>query len=75
MTKSLNTEYLTQETKKLLSKLGDSDISPSAYDTAWVARIQDKSDPRKSMLFQFLIKFTFFKKNNAEFDDILSSKA
>lgn len=49
MPKRITKNFLIEETKKLLKKLGDSDISPSAYDTAWVARIQDKKDPSKPM--------------------------
>jgi hypothetical protein len=45
---------LIKEAKDLLNNLGDGDISPSAYDTAWVARIPDKEDPTKPMFPQCL---------------------
>lgn len=47
-------KFLIKEIKDLLNNLGDGDISPSAYDTAWVARIPSKDDPSKPMFPQCL---------------------
>jgi hypothetical protein len=45
----LTKDSLIQKVKDLLNNLQDGDISPSAYDTAWVARIPDRNDPKKPM--------------------------
>ena len=45
---------LIQEAKNLLNNLNGGDISASAYDTAWVARIPDKKNPEKPMFLQTL---------------------
>jgi len=38
-----------KEAKKILNNLGQGGISPSAYDTAWVARIPNSKNPNKPM--------------------------
>ena len=47
-------EDLVREGKDLLRSLDDGYISPSAYDTAWVARIPAKDDPNQPMFPQAL---------------------
>ncbi|KAH0467845.1 hypothetical protein IEQ34_002878 [Dendrobium chrysotoxum] len=40
-------ETLIREIKDMFLRLGDGEISPSAYDTAWIARIPSLNDPNK----------------------------
>ncbi|KAI0523969.1 hypothetical protein KFK09_003333 [Dendrobium nobile] len=40
-------ETLIREIKDMFLRLGDGEISPSAYDTAWIARIPSVNDPNK----------------------------
>ncbi|MCK5122765.1 MAG: hypothetical protein KAQ87_01285 [Candidatus Pacebacteria bacterium] len=40
---------LRKEAKGILDNLGQGGISPSVYDTAWVARIPDSKNPKKPM--------------------------
>ncbi|KAH0468187.1 hypothetical protein IEQ34_003220 [Dendrobium chrysotoxum] len=40
-------ETLVREIKDMFLSLGDGEISPSAYDTAWIARIPSLNDPNK----------------------------
>lgn len=47
-------DTLIEEGKELLRNLGDGDISPSAYDTAWIARIPSSENPNQPMFPQAL---------------------
>lgn len=47
-------EVLVNNIKQVLNKLGDSEMSVSAYDTAWVAKIPDAKDPSVPMFPQCL---------------------
>lgn len=42
------------EIENTLNNLGEVDLPPAAYDTAWVARIPDESDPAKPLFPQCL---------------------
>ena len=45
----ISKQDLIVKIKKLLSNIGDGEISTSAYDTAWVARIPSKDNKEKPM--------------------------
>ncbi|XP_020588789.1 bifunctional abietadiene synthase, chloroplastic-like isoform X2 [Phalaenopsis equestris] len=42
-------ESLVKEIKELFSSIGDGEVNPSAYDTAWIARIPSIDDPTKPL--------------------------
>ncbi|XP_020588797.1 monofunctional pimaradiene synthase-like [Phalaenopsis equestris] len=56
-------EILVKEIKELFSSIGDGEVSPSAYDTAWVARIPSMDDPNKP---QFPTTLEWVMKNQLE---------
>ena len=45
----ISKQDLIVKIKKLLSNIGDGEISTSAYDTAWVARIPSKDNKEKKL--------------------------
>ncbi|KAG0493539.1 hypothetical protein HPP92_004533 [Vanilla planifolia] len=56
-------ETLVGEIKDIFASLGDGNFSPTAYDTAWVARIPSIEDPRKP---QFPSTIEWITKNQME---------